>query len=954
MEVGRASVAVEGDVSGLARTTERKIDAALSSMRLDPVNIPVDVDGAYDEGVRAGRQAGEGFTVGADSKLRDSKGKFAATGKEVGTAAGAALGKAAGQAVAPEIERNVDRDRIGKTFELSFSNIGRNLIKLLGSQIRIGLPNLLPLVKPALITTGLGIVAGIAAVVGPALGSAIGAAVLAAGGLGIIGLGAFLLKEEPALKRAASQLVDSLKSTFQRAAQPLLGPLIDALGIFRSALKGLGPELKEVFAGPAGAVDDFARGLVGLVDAALPGLAKLSRASEGFLKGFAEALPAIGTGLSHLFAQIAKVSPELTIFWQDFIFGISWVIAKLGDFIAWSARTYVAIKQNIGGIVQIVRDVRKGFEEAGLEGAFKAIQDALPDGFFERIISGFVNLVNKGLVYFANNAPLIIDRALELKEALVNALLNGILALADKLPEIIPVIIDAAVDLVDNLVDGLVKTAPRLVEAAGALVNGLVDGLVQSLPTLIPGAVSIVTTLIVGIIGLIPTLIDAGIRLVRGLTQGLVEALPEVARALITAIPQIVDAVLTALPALLLAGTDLLLALVQGFADGLPQLITVIQSDIIPLLVQTLTTQGPQLIAAGTAALVQFIQGWTENVSLILDLVTNVIIPTITSLFQDNPEVQQAAIDVLNTLLTAWSQNISILTDFLTDQFFPALTDLFAENPEIIQAGVDLLTTLLTALADNITLITDWISESFIPAFTEAMDENGPQIAAAGAELMVALLVALIKAIPDIIRASGQITTALVGGLIKAIPSMSAAATQLIVAFIKAIASTWAAGASASLGKIKSGIISFFSGAGSWLASAGRAILDGLIGGIRDRIGDLRGLLGSVTDLIPDWKGPAERDAMLLYDNGRRIMDSLTKGLNDRKGEVRDSLQDLTGEIGGINLGGKVRGGDGASSGQINLTVEAGAIVINARKREDGEEAAEALLERLADAVLVR
>jgi phage-related protein len=73
-------------------------------------------------------------------------------------------------------------------------------------------------------------------------------------------------------------------------------------------------------------------------------------------------------------------------------------------------------------------------------------------------------------------------------------------------------------------------------------------------------------------------------------------------------------------------------------------------------------------------------------------------------------------------------------------------------------------------------------------------------------------------------------------------------------------------------------IRSFFSGASSWLSDAGRRIIDGLLSGIRSALGRVRSLLNSVTDMIPDWKGPERKDRKLLTKNGRVIMLSLVRG----------------------------------------------------------------------------
>jgi phage-related protein len=87
---------------------------------------------------------------------------------------------------------------------------------------------------------------------------------------------------------------------------------------------------------------------------------------------------------------------------------------------------------------------------------------------------------------------------------------------------------------------------------------------------------------------------------------------------------------------------------------------------------------------------------------------------------------------------------------------------------------------------------------------------------------------------------------------------------------------------------------------GGILWDAGWRVIGGLIAGVRARIGELRALLNSVTNMIPDWKGPAERDATLLTPNGRLIMEGLIAGIDATTGQLRSRLADITRSLPGM------------------------------------------------------
>lgn len=136
----------------------------------------------------------------------------------------------------------------------------------------------------------------------------------------------------------------------------------------------------------------------------------------------------------------------------------------------------------------------------------------------------------------------------------------------------------------------------------------------------------------------------------------------------------------------------------------------------------------------------------------------------------------------------------------------------------------------------------------------------------------------------------------------------------------------------------KNAAVAAMSNMASLLFPAGSRIIGGLIDGIRSRIGELKGLLNSVTGWIPDWKGPADKDAKLLRPAGRSILGGLMDGISDKLPTLQFQLRGITGAIpaamprnqapagavgsipmqrGGITLNISVHAGLGADGGRI-------------------------------------
>ncbi|MCM0618779.1 phage tail protein [Nocardioides bruguierae] len=91
-------------------------------------------------------------------------------------------------------------------------------------------------------------------------------------------------------------------------------------------------------------------------------------------------------------------------------------------------------------------------------------------------------------------------------------------------------------------------------------------------------------------------------------------------------------------------------------------------------------------------------------------------------------------------------------------------------------------------------------------------------------------------------------------------------------------------------GKITSALGSL----GSLLEQAGTDLIQGLIDGITSKVDDLRGYLNQVTDLIPDWKGPADKDRNLLTPAGQMIMQGLIDGISDQLPNLETVLGRIT------------------------------------------------------------
>lgn len=92
-------------------------------------------------------------------------------------------------------------------------------------------------------------------------------------------------------------------------------------------------------------------------------------------------------------------------------------------------------------------------------------------------------------------------------------------------------------------------------------------------------------------------------------------------------------------------------------------------------------------------------------------------------------------------------------------------------------------------------------------------------------------------------------------------------------------------------------VISAVGNVGKTLYSAGSSLIQGLLDGITSKFNAVKDKLGELTGKLTDWKGPPEKDAVLLKPAGKSIIDGLIAGFESAEDGVKSYLEGLTKKI---------------------------------------------------------
>lgn len=184
-----------------------------------------------------------------------------------------------------------------------------------------------------------------------------------------------------------------------------------------------------------------------------------------------------------------------------------------------------------------------------------SIVNALPT-IITNLIAALPSVIQTIVDVLISSIPLLIDASIQLFNAIVEAIPTIIQSLTENLPTIIETIIKGLIDAIPLLLDGAITLLMAIVEALPTIIETLVVQVPQ-----------IVTTIITTLLSNLPLLIKAAVQLLWGIIKAIPQIVIELAKQIPTIIKAIVKGLKDGIKDVVKVGGDIIRGLWEGIKN---------------------------------------------------------------------------------------------------------------------------------------------------------------------------------------------------------------------------------------------------------------------------------------------------------------------------------------------------------------------------------------------------
>ena len=322
----------------------------------------------------------------------------------------------------------------------------------------------------------------------------------------------------------------------------------------------------------------------------------------------------------------------------------------------------------------------------------------------------------------------------------------------------------------------------------------------------------------------------------------------------------------------------------QALLPLLPQITAMFQTlaaAVIPALTQVFGAIIPvitQVIAAVAPLIASLLSGL---IPVILTLVTAVL-----------PPVISAFAGIVAAILPVVSTIVSLLVPVIT-QVIAAVVPLIAS---LVSGLIPVILTLVTAVLPPVISAFAGIVAAILPVVSTIVSLLVPVLTS-----LMSVAQTVFTIIMNVVQTSMNTVQNIITVVMAVLRGDWAAAWQGIKQTFSDILSGIVTHAQLVFSELPGKILSALGNVGDLLVGAGKAIIDGFLGGLRSAWDAGKNFISGIGDWIADHKGPISYDRKLLKPAGKAIMGGLTKSLKAAMPELASTVGEATQTINGLN-----------------------------------------------------
>lgn len=313
-----------------------------------------------------------------------------------------------------------------------------------------------------------------------------------------------------------------------------------------------------------------------------------------------------------------------------------------------------------------------------------------------------------------------------------------------------------------------------------------------------------------------------------------------------------------------------------------------------------------------------------------------------------------AAMSVLSPMQLIWQALLPLLPQ-VTEMFqtlaaavVPALTQVFAAIIPVITQIIGVLAPLIAQIVGSLMPILISLVSTVLPpviqTFANIVTAIMPVVTT-----IAGLLVPVLQSLMAVATTVFNIIMTVVGTAMNTVKNIISIVTAVIKGdwgaawegikslFIDIVSGIISA-AQQFFGELPGKILAALGDVGNLLVGAGKAILDGLLSGLKSAWQGVTDFVGGIAGWIADNKGPISYDRKLLVPAGKAIMGGLVKSMRAAMPDLKRTVNGITGTIQGVSASPTVdlrtRGGGGnvgsmatGSGRTLNVTVNFNGVV---------------------------